>query len=158
MLGGAREFRYDWILLRARNLPHEAGDQRPSCSARIRRGASRQISPSCQSYGKSDLDLLSAFFRSSVGRAHAPIITCLAESNPLQPTRCIRLERRLRCNRGLARPLPIIGVGLAIMIASATVPQCFCKYRHDFFDRHSQRLFCCVAAAVFGRSFITHPS
>jgi hypothetical protein len=25
MLGGAREFRYDWILLRARNLPHEAG-------------------------------------------------------------------------------------------------------------------------------------
>ena len=24
MLGGAREFRYDWILLRARNLPHEA--------------------------------------------------------------------------------------------------------------------------------------
>ena len=25
MLGGAREFRYDCILLRARNLPHEAG-------------------------------------------------------------------------------------------------------------------------------------
>jgi hypothetical protein len=25
MLGGAREFRYDWILLRARNLPHETG-------------------------------------------------------------------------------------------------------------------------------------
>jgi hypothetical protein len=25
MLGGAREFRYDWILLRARDLPHEAG-------------------------------------------------------------------------------------------------------------------------------------
>jgi hypothetical protein len=23
MLGGAREFRYDWILLRARDLPHE---------------------------------------------------------------------------------------------------------------------------------------
>jgi hypothetical protein len=26
MLGGAREFRYDWILLRARDLPHEAGE------------------------------------------------------------------------------------------------------------------------------------
>jgi hypothetical protein len=25
MLGGAREFRYDWILLGARDLPHEAG-------------------------------------------------------------------------------------------------------------------------------------
>jgi hypothetical protein len=25
MLGGAREFRYDWILLRARNLPDETG-------------------------------------------------------------------------------------------------------------------------------------
>jgi hypothetical protein len=25
MLGGAREFRYDWILLRARDLPREAG-------------------------------------------------------------------------------------------------------------------------------------
>ena len=25
MLGGAREFRYDWILLRARNLPRGAG-------------------------------------------------------------------------------------------------------------------------------------
>jgi integrase len=24
MLGGAREFRYDWILLRAGDLPHEA--------------------------------------------------------------------------------------------------------------------------------------
>ena len=36
MLGGAREFRYDWILLRARDLPHEAGDQQPSCSARMR--------------------------------------------------------------------------------------------------------------------------
>jgi hypothetical protein len=24
MLGGAREFLYDWILLRARNLPYEA--------------------------------------------------------------------------------------------------------------------------------------
>jgi len=34
MLGGAREFRYDWILLRARDLPHEAGARRPSCSAR----------------------------------------------------------------------------------------------------------------------------
>jgi hypothetical protein len=75
----------------------------------------RRIAASpCQSYGKPDLDLLSAFFRSSVGRAHAPLITCLAESNPLRPTQCIRLERRLRCNRGLARPLPIIDIDLAI--------------------------------------------
>src|SRR6516164_3527817 len=74
-------------------------------------------------------------FGTSIGRAHAPIITCLAESNPLRPTQYIRLERRLRCNRGLARPLPIIGIGLAIMIASATIPQCFCEYRHDFFNR-----------------------
>ena len=88
-------------------------------------------------------------FGTSIGRAHAPIITCLAESNPLRPTQYIRLERRLRCNRGLARPLPIIGIGLTIMIASATIPQCFCEYQPDFLDRHSQRLFCCVAAAVF---------
>ena len=27
MLGRAREFRYDWILLRTRNLPHETGDR-----------------------------------------------------------------------------------------------------------------------------------
>ena len=125
------------------------GARRQNCSARIRRDGLRPISPSCQCYGKPDLDLLSAFFQSSVGRAHEPIITCLAESNPLGPTRCIRLERRLRCNRGLARPLPIIGIGLAIMIASARVPQYFCKYRLDFLDRLSQRLFCCVAAAVF---------
>ena len=105
------------------------------------RGASPQISPTCQSYGKPDLDLLSAFFRSSVGRTHVPIKTYLAESNPLRPTRCIRLERRLRCNRGLARLLPLIGIGLAIMIASATIPQSFCEYRLDFLDRHSQRLF-----------------
>jgi hypothetical protein len=26
MLGRAREFRYDWVLLRARDLPHEASD------------------------------------------------------------------------------------------------------------------------------------
>ena len=25
-MGGAREFRYDWILLRARDLPHEADE------------------------------------------------------------------------------------------------------------------------------------
>jgi hypothetical protein len=37
MLGGACEFRYDWILLRARDLPHEAGDRRPSCSRAMRR-------------------------------------------------------------------------------------------------------------------------
>jgi hypothetical protein len=42
MLGGAREFRYDWILLRARDLPHEADDPQPSCSARMRRGGSRR--------------------------------------------------------------------------------------------------------------------
>jgi hypothetical protein len=49
MLGGAREFRYDWILLRARDL-HEAGDRPPSCSARMRRGRSRRTSPSCRSW------------------------------------------------------------------------------------------------------------
>jgi hypothetical protein len=36
MLGGACEFRYNWILLRARDLPHEAGVRPPSCSARMR--------------------------------------------------------------------------------------------------------------------------
>ena len=30
MLGGAREFRYDWILLRARNLPWSA-EVTPNC-------------------------------------------------------------------------------------------------------------------------------
>ena len=44
---GAREFRYDWILLRARDLPHEAGARRPSCS--VRREGLRATSPSCRS-------------------------------------------------------------------------------------------------------------
>jgi hypothetical protein len=64
-------------------------------------------------------------FGTPVGRAHAPIITCLAESNPLRPTQCIRLERRLRCNRGPARPSPSSVSALAIVIANATIPQCF---------------------------------
>jgi hypothetical protein len=46
MLGGARELRYDWILLRPRDLPHEAGVRPPSCSPRMRRGGSLRISPS----------------------------------------------------------------------------------------------------------------
>src|SRR6516165_5662462 len=83
----------NWHLSITRKNP--ADDRRPSYSAKARRGAARQISPSCQSYGKSDLNL-SAFFRSSVGGVHAPIITCLAEPNPPRPTRCIRSERRLR--------------------------------------------------------------
>ena len=41
MLGGAREFRYDWILLRARDLPHEANDPQLSCSRGMRHGGSR---------------------------------------------------------------------------------------------------------------------
>jgi hypothetical protein len=43
MLGGAREFRYDWILLRARDLPHEANDPQLSCSCGMRRGGSPNI-------------------------------------------------------------------------------------------------------------------
>jgi hypothetical protein len=43
MLGGAREFRYDWILLRARDLPREAGG---TPAPIILRGGSRRISPS----------------------------------------------------------------------------------------------------------------
>jgi hypothetical protein len=54
MLGGAREFRYDWILLRARDLPHEAGARRPSCSPATRRAThchqplSEQLLPRCR--------------------------------------------------------------------------------------------------------------
>ena len=47
---GPAQFRYDWILLRARDLPHEADDQRPSCSAGMRREGSRRILPSCRSW------------------------------------------------------------------------------------------------------------
>ena len=43
----AGEFRYDWILLRARNLPHGAGE---TPAPIILRGGSRRTLRSCPSY------------------------------------------------------------------------------------------------------------
>jgi len=83
-------------------------------------------------------------FNRRFGRAHAPITTCLAECNPRRPTRIGRSERRLRHNRGLTRQAHPVGIGLPIMIASATIPQCFYEYQRDFLGH----FVCCVAAAL----------
>ena len=50
MLAGAREFRYDWILLRARDLPHEAGARQQSCSVRTRRSKPGSVSAAIAEY------------------------------------------------------------------------------------------------------------
>src|SRR5262249_3951784 len=66
---------------------------------RLRRGGWRRISPSCRTHESPTSILQSAVVQSPLERVHAPIITCLAESNPPRPTRLRRPGRRLRRNR-----------------------------------------------------------
>ena len=53
-----------------------------------------------------DLEILVGVLSIGPLGALTRLIIYRAESNPPRPTRCLRLERRLRCNRGLARSTP----------------------------------------------------
>src|SRR5215468_10361290 len=81
-----------------------------------------------------DLEILVGVLSIGPLGALTRLIIYRAESNPPRPTRCLRLERRLRCNRGLARSTP---PSVSAWIASATITQYFCEYRLDFLGRHT---------------------
>jgi len=91
-----------WAFERAALLDSWMGAVR--CQSRVApRAFAHAASMLAIAYGKPDFHFLSAFFQSPRGRVHAPITTCLAEPNPLRPTRSRRSKRRLRHNRGLSR-------------------------------------------------------